>query len=548
MKFNLSETSKNTFGWITFLFWCTITLVLLFAHEPWRDELQSYLLTKKLSLPALFEQMKYEGHFLLWYILLKIPVLMNVPVELCNISAWLLTVPAVYYILFCSKLDPLLKVITVFSAPFLYWYSIFARCYSPIPLLLAGIALLYPARKKHFILYGILISLLANTHVYMEGLVLFLFLELLYSFRKERSNADNISAGQLKDSLPFLYSAAIIFSGVLFAFLTVVRAVFLSDASAVTSSPWEKILPVCMNFAYLLYPLSKIFTPHLSSSFIEYFYTGGTFFCMILFIYLFRKERRMYLPAAGLLLLSVLFICIFPGKSHWLRAAVYLLFLPGILFSRNSFIITGFLFAVLWQFLFAVSVHGFIIPQRGLLPFLICLFLYILTVNTAEKEKKDNSFIRKYLIIYFLFTLPGTLAIVFADLILPYSGYTSCKDFLRKNVSEKTIICVWKTEDASSLLSAMLPNRFYALDSKKFLSFHPHNFKESDFTDPLETLNKSDIQKKVIILSAAGRKEEEMEKYISTGKYIYTKVFCNKMNSIDPFERYVIYIQEKKEK
>lgn len=546
MKSDLQQSNKSIFQWITFLLWCVITLVLLFAHEPWRDELQSYLLTKELSLPALFEQMKYEGHFLLWYILLKIPVLMNIPVEFCNITAWILTVPVVYYILFCSKLDTLLKIITVFSAPFLYWYSIFARCYSPIPLLLAGIALLYPERKKHFILYGVLISLLANTHVYMEGLVLFLFLELLYSFRQERHNTNNIPAGPLKDSLPFLYSAAIIFSGVLFAFLTVVRAVFLSDASAVTSSPWEKLLPVCMNFAYLLYPLSKLFTPHISSPFTEYLYTGSTFFCMILFIYLFRKERKIYLPAAGLLLLSVLFICIFPGKSHWLRAAVYLLFLPCILFCKNRFIITGFLFTVIWQFLFAVSVHGFIIPQRGLLPLLICLFLYMLTENVTGKEKKKNSFLCKYLIIYFLFTLPGTLVIMFADLFLPYSGYTSCREFLRKNVPENTIIYVWKTEDAATLLSAMLPNKFYTLDTNKFLSYHPHNFKKSDFTDPAETLNKSDIQKKVIILSAAGRNEEEMEKYISIGKYTYRKVFCNKMNSIDPFERYIIYMQEKR--
>ena len=44
----------------------------------------------------------------------------------------------------------------------------------------------------------------------------------------------------------------------------------------------------------------------------------------------------------------------------------------------------------------------------------------------------------------------------------------------------------------------------------------------------------------------SGRKEEEVVKYITAGKYIYTKVLCNGMNSIDPLERYAVYIQEER--
>ena len=53
-----------------FILHTVITFVLLFYHENYRDEAQAWLIAKNCNLTELFGVMKYEGHFMLWYLIL----------------------------------------------------------------------------------------------------------------------------------------------------------------------------------------------------------------------------------------------------------------------------------------------------------------------------------------------------------------------------------------------------------------------------------------------------------------------------------------------
>ena len=64
------KTKKNLFNIIIILTYAFISFLLIFFHENWRDEAQEWLLVKDLNIFELISQLKYEGHFALWYLIL----------------------------------------------------------------------------------------------------------------------------------------------------------------------------------------------------------------------------------------------------------------------------------------------------------------------------------------------------------------------------------------------------------------------------------------------------------------------------------------------
>ena len=46
------------------------SFLLLVFHESWRDEAQAWLIARDLNFFEIIKQLKYEGHFLLWFVIL----------------------------------------------------------------------------------------------------------------------------------------------------------------------------------------------------------------------------------------------------------------------------------------------------------------------------------------------------------------------------------------------------------------------------------------------------------------------------------------------
>jgi hypothetical protein len=105
-------------------------LVLLWRHEMWRDELQAWLLARdSTSLVDLWRNSRYEGHPLLWHVLLfPLTRLFSTP-EVMKFLHWLIAVGAATVVMFRAPFPALIRGALIFSYLPLYEYGVISRSY-----------------------------------------------------------------------------------------------------------------------------------------------------------------------------------------------------------------------------------------------------------------------------------------------------------------------------------------------------------------------------------------------------------------------------------
>ncbi len=156
---------------ILFIIYAVLTLIGALNHELWIDEAQAWNIARDNDFMGIINAMSYEGHPPLWHFILHIFALMGFGWRIVPIISWAFNVITVALIIYKFKFNTLLKAAIIFSAGFLFYNSVISRVYCLIPLILCCIALAYPNRKKYPLLYGGLVALLANTHVFVCGIV-----------------------------------------------------------------------------------------------------------------------------------------------------------------------------------------------------------------------------------------------------------------------------------------------------------------------------------------------------------------------------------------
>ena len=160
------KLNSKIFGVIVLILWVLITLLRVSHHQPWYDEAHAYMLAQNLTIPELIAEMKYEGHLLVWYLLImpfaKLKLWYPYPMQILN---WLSAFIALLVMWKKAPFHPVTKTIITFSYPFIAEMPVIARCYSVGIMLLIIIASLYHKSLKHPIWYAVLILLCANTSV-----------------------------------------------------------------------------------------------------------------------------------------------------------------------------------------------------------------------------------------------------------------------------------------------------------------------------------------------------------------------------------------------
>lgn len=180
----IRNNKKNLVNAIIVLIYSIISFIIIMYHEPWRDEAQQWLIVRDLKFTQILAQMKYEGHFVLWYLILFPFAKMGFPYITENIISWGICVLSVSLIVYKSPFKLWFKILFMFSVPMIYIYPVISRCYCLIPLAISLIALTYKNRKKNPILYILSIVLLINTHVIMLGLAgILILLYVIEEFR-----------------------------------------------------------------------------------------------------------------------------------------------------------------------------------------------------------------------------------------------------------------------------------------------------------------------------------------------------------------------------
>ncbi len=165
---------------IGLLLFAAVILTGLWFHEPWRDELQAWIIARDLNVSGIIYQMRFEGHFALWSLLLHPFAASGAPLFCLGLLSGGLMFLAAGLFLFRSPFAGYAKVAFLLSFPMIYYFPVVSRCYAMIPPLLFGMAVLYRTLPRHRLLYCFLMGLLAHTHVYMEGMVAALFLIYCY--------------------------------------------------------------------------------------------------------------------------------------------------------------------------------------------------------------------------------------------------------------------------------------------------------------------------------------------------------------------------------
>ena len=184
----IEKIKKNKFNIIVFIIYAVSSFLLLVFHESWRDEAQAWLIARDLNFFEIVQQLKYEGHFLLWYLILFPFAKLGFPFFVVNIISWLFVLIAVGIILWKAPFSKINKTLIIFSFPILYLCPVISRCYSLIPLSIVLLSIFYKDRMEKPFRYILSIVLLANTHIIMLGMVVVLSLEFIIEFIKNKQN------------------------------------------------------------------------------------------------------------------------------------------------------------------------------------------------------------------------------------------------------------------------------------------------------------------------------------------------------------------------
>ena len=182
---------KNKINLVVMLCYSIITFIILLFHESWRDEAQAWLIARDLNIIDIFRQMKYEGHPVIWYLILVPFAKLGLPYIFVKIVSWLICNIAVWLILKKAPFNTFIKILFIFSMPMIYLYPSIARSYCLIPLAITLVAIYFGQRHEKPIQYILSILFLANTHVIMYGMVgillLLFYIEELIQNRKTNS-------------------------------------------------------------------------------------------------------------------------------------------------------------------------------------------------------------------------------------------------------------------------------------------------------------------------------------------------------------------------
>ena len=182
---------------ITFVIYLLITLVAIHFHENWEDEAQAWLTVRDCSLPELVGRMKYEGHFLPWYLLIMPFAKLGLPFATINYISWLVAAVSVWLMLKHLPLKLYQRIIFIFTLPMLYFFPVVARCYCLLPLAVILLIMFHKDRYEKPFRYCLSIALAALVHTHCLMFALVVGIDFVWGWFKQRKDFDKVKNRRL---------------------------------------------------------------------------------------------------------------------------------------------------------------------------------------------------------------------------------------------------------------------------------------------------------------------------------------------------------------
>lgn len=223
--------------WILFAAYSLLTLLGALNHEVWLDEAQAWVILRDAPLAEIPQILKVEGHPYLWYMILYPFVKLGFPVDYVSLISWAFMAGGAWVLLFKVELPLSLKAVMLFSSGFLFFNSVILRVYCLIPPILFLILWIYPKRRKHAVLYGFLIALLTNTHIFICGMVAVLGILMIWELFSEWKTSPK------KENIRKLVGLCIAGAGVLALIIPLIGSLQANGAVSYKTSDslWAKL-------------------------------------------------------------------------------------------------------------------------------------------------------------------------------------------------------------------------------------------------------------------------------------------------------------------
>lgn len=436
--------------------------------------------------------MKYEGHFLLWYLILMPFAKLGFPYITTNIISWSITCISVWLILKKAPFKTYKKVLLIFTFPLIYLYPVISRCYCLIPLAVVVMCIFYKTRKEKPFRYLISILFLANTHVIMLGMVGIVLLDFFIEMIKEWKNKNKKE--NKKILISFISSIILLFISALplFGCLTLNK-----DIGTSTESFIIKII-----FAIVYYPICIVaqnynnFLGNIIIAYIIFLAIAIILFCEI-------KENLLdYIK----IFLSIFYQCI------------------------------------IYAFIYCYS------DQR--VATIIFIVLYFKWININKQKEKNISKIC-WIILVIINIIIGLCSIIY-DVKNNYSNAYEMGNFINENIEKDSIILSGQRMEFISSIIPFVENKnikFYQIIGNRYFSYailDDDNKKEIQLEDIKKVLNNFDETKKIYLIYCINKsnliESENEENTIkeSIEKEILKEIYSTDKNSYT-LEDYVIY-------
>jgi hypothetical protein len=473
---------------IFFLF--IVGLSLVFFHEYWRDETQSYLTVRNShSLSELFFNSRYDGHPSLWFLFLYAIKFISPTIGMIKILHLVFAGITGWLILRFSTFSILQKILLIFGYFFFYEYAFIARNYAQGVLFIMLFCTFYPKRHESplfIMLLAVFVvgAMLSNFYSFFIGLSLFGLLAYEFLFFRQ----PNTPVWPSIISLGIMASAMMLF---------IVDTRPPSDYGYAQS--WNMQMDVGrIGAAFANLWKSFVPIPKLTIQFWNKSIFGDNILTALL----------------GLFLLPVIvFLC-----ARKKTARLFIVFIIGLIFTFSYFKFSGYI---------RHNGHMFIgfIAMLWMQPYM------------PGKEEKEIRFISTFLNCILVFQVIASVIAVYFDLNYPFSNSKKTADFIKQKFPNHVL--VGHEDTNTSPICAFLSRDIYYPASDRFGSFIIFNRKrlETVVTDSV-LLNRGDsvarVQNKQVLFilsSPVNNPSLKLEKIFSP--------------SIEPNESYYLYTRSR---
>lgn len=397
-------------------------------HEIWLDEAHHYVLARdSKTLRDLYFNNRYEGHPLLWNYLLWllckiIPTVFAM--QFLHLSIATLTAAIV---LWHAPFKIYQKVLLCFSYFLFYEYAIISRNYAVSILLIFLCLVQINKAKKNYILILLLLSLLANTHLFSLVFSVAIFSYLL------SSNYNRVELFKQKQNYFFilLYIAALLFA---LSFAKVPSDHFLLNYNTdklLSLKRIGKAFSICWKSLFHLQPFYE-FNLWNKNWLVEYNKSLGAIAALIAWIipyFMFKEHKKILLFFYGI----ALCICAFVFMS------------PLIVAVRHS----GFIFIafVISYWLLTANKEG---VQHKKSEYIFGIILFQLCISSFIMFKHDDNYGfsggKKTSTFLTTINLKNKTEIICQNTAMPViSAYTGNK-YIEINNLKKGSFCHWNSE------------------------------------------------------------------------------------------------------